>query len=210
MINGAKTGRFLFWFTSIAVALVSWRFFILGLETAFPNMVHQLGAPQMMFYAHVAASPLALLILPFQLSAKFRAGRPDLHRWFGRIYCLMVLVGGIGGMAIAFSADGGPVARAGFFLLSLAWLVTTARAYVSIRAGRVGEHRAWMIRSAALTFAAVTLRLWLPAQLVAGVPYEIAYAIVAWLAWVPNLIVAEYLLRRLPSIEGSTPAPVKS
>jgi len=206
MITGEKTGRFLIWFTSIAVALVSWRFFVLGLEAAFPSMEHQLSAPRMMFYAHVVASPLALLIMPFQLSAKFRARRPNLHRWFGRIYCLMVLIGGIGGMAIAFSAKGGLVVQAGFFFLSVFWLAATVRAYVSIRAGRIADHRAWMIRSAALTFAAVTLRLWLPLQLVAGVPYDIAYAIVAWLAWVPNLIVAEYLLRRLPPAAGPSPA----
>jgi len=199
----AKTGHLLLWVTTIAVALVSWRFVILGMDTAFPAMMHQLNSSRLMFYIHVAASPLALLIMPFQLSAKFRAARPDLHRWFGRTYLFTVLLGGTSGLAIALSVDGGPVIQAGFFFLSVFWLATTMRAYVSIRAGRIADHRAWMIRSAALTFAAVTLRLWLPAQLVAGIPYEIAYAIVAWLAWVPNLIVAEYLLRRLPPLAGS-------
>ena len=50
-----------------------------------------------------------------------------------------------------------------------------------------------MVRNFALTFAAVTLRLWLPGMVVGGVPMEIAYPIVAWLCWVPNLIVAEAL-----------------
>jgi hypothetical protein len=53
-----------------------------------------------------------------------------------------------------------------------------------------------MIRNFALTFAAVTLRLWLPASVVSGVPFGIAYAIVAWLCWLPNLAVAEWMLGR--------------
>lgn len=64
------------------------------------------------------------------------------------------------------------------------------------RQKRFAAHRVWMMRSAALTFADVTLRLWLPLQLVAGIPFETACAIVAWLCWVPNLIVAHYLLKR--------------
>ncbi len=58
-------------------------------------------------------------------------------------------------------------------------------------------HRIWMIRSAGLTFAGVTLRLWLPAQLIFGVPFDVAYQVVAWVCWVPNLIVAEYFVRKL-------------
>lgn len=60
-----------------------------------------------------------------------------------------------------------------------------------------------MVRNFALTFAAVTLRLWLPASVVSGVPFELAYAIVAWLCWVPNLAVAEWMLDR-----GAPPAAV--
>ena len=196
MIAATKTGRLLFWLTSIAVALASWRFFVLGMEAGFPNMVHQLNPPRVMFTVHVLTGPLALLIIPFQLSDRFRARRPGLHRWFGRVYCVMVLLGGVSGMSIAFSALGGIPGKSGFFMLSVLWLATTAMATVHIRAGRVAEHRVWMIRSAALTFAAVTLRIWLPAQLAAGIPMEVAYPVVAWACWVPNLLIGEYIARR--------------
>jgi hypothetical protein len=61
-----------------------------------------------------------------------------------------------------------------------------------------------MVRAFALTYAAVTLRLWLGlligAQAAAGLPAEVAfdraYAIVPFLSWVPNLLVAELYLRR--------------
>ncbi|MHA1524808.1 MAG: DUF2306 domain-containing protein [Alphaproteobacteria bacterium] len=207
MTRTTKAGRLVFWVLSFAVALASWRFLLLGFEVAFPNMVHQLMASRWMFYVHVAASPLALLIVPFQLSAKFRSHRPARHRLLGRLYCLVVLAGGISGLIIAFNADGGLVARAGFLLLSLVWLGVTARAVLLARAGRFGDHRRWMIRSAALTFAAVTLRLWLAAQLAAGVPFDIAYPIVAWGCWVLNLAVVEFFLQRSPPAPRPATAP---
>ncbi len=53
-----------------------------------------------------------------------------------------------------------------------------------------------MTRSYALTLAAVTLRIWLPMSQVAGIPFADAYQVVAWLCWVPNLVVAEWLIIR--------------
>jgi hypothetical protein len=52
-----------------------------------------------------------------------------------------------------------------------------------------------MIRSFALTLAAVTLRLYLPLSRIAGIPFYDAYVPIAWLCWVPNLLVAETWLR---------------
>jgi len=44
------------------------------------------------------------------------------------------------------------------------------------------------------TFAAVTLRLWLPALQAASGSFVEAYRTVAWLCWVPNVIVAEFII----------------
>jgi hypothetical protein len=74
----------------------------------------------------------------------------------------------------------------------------------AILRGRIEEHRHWMMRNFSLTFAAVTLRLWIPilivAQLPSGIDAEVAfnqaYQTVPWLSWVPNLIVAEMLIQR--------------
>jgi hypothetical protein len=48
-----------------------------------------------------------------------------------------------------------------------------------------------MIRSFALTFAAVTLRLYLPFPMIWGFEFIEGYRIIAWLCWVPNLLIAE-------------------
>jgi len=54
-------------------------------------------------------------------------------------------------------------------------------------------HQRWMIRSLALTFAAVTLRVYLPLSVAVGLPFDVAYPVIAWVCWVPNLLVAECL-----------------
>lgn len=146
--------------------------------------------------AHILASALALLLGPAQFSTRLRASRPRLHRWMGRIYLgLAVGVGGIAGLYMSAVAFGGMPARLGFAGLALAWLYTGARAYGAIRRRAVAEHRQWMIRNFALSLAAVTLRLYLPFSFIFGWPFATAYATIAWLCWVPNLLVAEWLLK---------------
>jgi hypothetical protein len=80
-------------------------------------------------------------------------------------------------------------------LVALSLALGPFQFWAALRERRSGLHR-WMVRNFALTFAAVTLRLWLPGSVVSGVPFGIAYPIVAWLCWVPNLVFAESLLRR--------------
>ena len=133
--------------------------------------------------------------VPFQLWGKLRLERPLVHHWLGRIYALMILIAGVSGLVIALNTNAGPVAATGFFVLGALWLWTTGRAVLHARAGRIARHKIWMVRSAALTFAGVTLRLWLAMSMVQGIPYEIAYPVIAWLCWVPNLLIAEYLVR---------------
>jgi hypothetical protein len=54
-----------------------------------------------------------------------------------------------------------------------------------------------MIRSYSLMFAAPTLRLWLPLLIIAYQgEFRPAYLWVAWVCWVPNLLVAEWYIRR--------------
>jgi len=104
---------------------------------------------------------------------------------------------------MAFHAFGGLPGRLGFAFLALAWLCSGFRAYLAIRARDITAHRRWMVRNFALTFAAVTLRLYLPTSLASGVAFEIAYPAIAWLCWVPNLLIAELLFNQThnPSIE---------
>jgi uncharacterized membrane protein len=139
---------------------------------------------------------VALLIGAFQVNAGLRKRALNLHRWMGRTYIVAVLFAGSSALVLATQSQGGLVTHVGFGLLAVLWLVATGVAYTHIRRRDQVSHRRWMLRSYALTFAAVTLRIWLPASLAAGLPSPDAYQVIAWACWVPNLIFVEWWLLR--------------
>ena len=160
---------------------------------------HYAGRPawsQGFFFLHVAGGGLALLLSPLQLSARLRASAPRVHRVVGRVVLAAIAAGRVAGLVLAPSSLAGPVGTAGFGLLALLWLAFATLGLRAVRRGDVGAHRRWMLRTFALTYAAVTLRLWLIALIPLVGDFPRAYAIVPFLCWVPNLVVVELLLRR--------------
>jgi hypothetical protein len=141
--------------------------------------------------SHFLASAVALTLGAFQLNTFLRRRFLTAHRWLGRLYLVAVLLGGISGLVMATTSSGGRTAHLGFGGLAVAWLTTTFIAYCHILRRNIIGHQDWMIRSYALTLAAVTLRIYLPASQIAGMPFDSAYPIISWICWVPNLIVAE-------------------
>jgi len=185
----------------LSLGVVGYAIFVYGFRPLgamlHPDMRATYEAHRVGIYAHVFAAAVALILGPFQFSTALRARYPALHRWSGRLYLgVGVLVGGLAGLYMAAHAFGGPAARLGFACLAVGWLYTGLRGYLAIRARDIVTHRRWMVRNFALTFAAVTLRLWLPASVASGIAFELAYPVIAWLCWVPNLLVAELVLRR--------------
>jgi len=152
------------------------------------------------FYTHIFLGGLALLTGFTQFFKKLRRKRLGLHRTLGKIYVLAVLLSGTAGLSIAYFASGGWIPAVGFASLAVLWLYTTANAYTSIRNGVIQAHQKWMIRSYALCFAAVTLRIYLPLFIGGfGMEFYDAYRIIAWLCWVPNILVAEiFIVRKIP------------
>lgn len=181
----------------VGYAIVAYALLPLG-AAVHPDMRPTFEAhDRLAIYAHVFGSAVALALGPFQFAQSLRAAHPALHRWSGRLYLGPgVLVGGVAGLFVAFNAYGGPIARAGFACLAVAWLVSGLEAYRAIRRADVASHRRWMVRNFALTFAAVTLRFWLPGMVVSGLPMPVAYPVVAWLCWVPNVLLAERLFNK--------------
>ncbi len=153
--------------------------------------------------SHAVLASVALLMGPWQFLPVLRRRWRVAHRLIGRVYCLAVLGGWIASVPVALHAAFGPISSVGFLVLGLLWVSFTSMGYVMIRRGRVTEHREWMIRSFAMTAAAITLRNILPLLVVAGVPFPTSYRIVAWACWIPNLLVAEAIVRwtrRVPAI----------
>ena len=142
---------------------------------------------------HFLGGGIVLLAGASQFHAGLRKKYTKLHRWLGRVYVAGVLIGGIAGFTLAFYSVGGLAAQAGFLVLAVCWLLSTGLAFRYILRRDIVAHQRWMIRSYALTLGAVTLRIYLPLFLMQGIPFEQAYPAIAWLAWVPNLIIAEWV-----------------
>lgn len=148
------------------------------------------------FFGHIIFGGIALLTGWSQFSVRLRKKRIELHRKLGKIYVLSALISGFCGFAIAPFATGGWVSALGFLALGALWLYTTYTAYVAIKRKDVDLHQAMMIFSYAACFAAVTLRIYLPILNLIFGEFLIAYKIVAWLCWVPNIAFAFYWVRR--------------
>jgi uncharacterized membrane protein len=182
------------------VAVTAGRYFIISPEIAAPpDLLATVIERHTIFLIHIGGGAIALFIGAWNFLERSRERFLNLHRWLGRIYLVSVLAAGLAGFALSFTAQGGLVSRIGFGMLAALWIITAVFAYLRIRNYDLESHRRWMIRNYALTFAAVTLRLWLPILIGAGNDFPAAYATVAWLSWVPNLLVAEVLASRANS-----------
>lgn len=149
------------------------------------------------FYQHILFGGVALLIGWTQFSARIRNKYLATHRTLGKVYIIVCLLSGSAALFLAYHATGGLIASLGFGMLGALWLFTTTKAYLFIRNRQINEHQAWMIRSYALTWAAVMLRIYLPFSQLAQMDFVEAYRVIAWLCWVPNLLVAEWIISRM-------------
>ncbi|QSF42835.1 DUF2306 domain-containing protein [Paenibacillus tianjinensis] len=147
-------------------------------------------------YIHIFTAIFALIIGPFQLFMKPTNARKRWHRLLGYGYVLSITVSGIVSVYLSLFATGGWIAGLGFMSLDVLWVATTLTATRKIMAKDIQAHKAWMLRSYALTFAAVTLRIWLaPLALLFG-DFEAGFRVVAWVCWIPNLLVIEAVIFR--------------
>lgn len=168
-----------------------------------PNLLAQ----RELLVLHAVCGGLALMLGPWQFSARLRARRPALHRALGWAYAACLLLGGLAALPLAAASEGGMVAHLGFGLLGLLWLATTAVALVHIRARRIAEHRRWMLRSFVLTAGGITLRLQIVLGDLLAVPLDAYYAALAWTSWLPQALWLEWWLRRSPPpAEAERPA----
>ena len=155
------------------------------------------------FYLHIGFGGLALLLSPFQFATRLRTRAPHVHRAVGRVVLGSIAIAGTAGLVLAPHSLAGTVGTLGFGLLAVLWLTFATVAFRAIRRRDVAAHRRWVVRTFALTYAAVTLRLWLGVLIgvqsgLAGVDPDVAfdraYLLVPFLSWVPNLLVAEWYL----------------
>jgi hypothetical protein len=172
--------------------------------TVAPAMKATYEEQRVRILVHVFASAIALATGPFQFFPAIRSRRL-LHRRLGYIYFTAVAVGGAAGFAMSFVAYGGLVSKLGFGILALLWLYAAARSLLAIINKDYAAHEIWAIRCFALTFAAVTLRIYLGLFFAAGFSFDTFYPALGWLCWVPNLLVVEWLILPKYMTAGKTP-----
>jgi uncharacterized membrane protein len=145
------------------------------------------------FICHISFGGLSLIIGWIQFVEKLRKKSSILHRKIGKLYILSVIISSVTAIYIGFFANGGLISAFGFICLGILWFTTTIIALIAIKNGHIKKHQNFMTYSYACTFAAVTLRLWIP--LLNGLlkSPELTYLIVAWLCWIPNIIVAYFI-----------------
>jgi uncharacterized membrane protein len=176
-------------------------------EAAFgPEFAPSFRARPWAVFSHATFGTLALLTGPLQFRRELRARRRRLHRVLGRVYFAAALGTGSTGLLMAAYSFGGPTTHLAFGLLAVLLLATTSLGLARILAWDAAGHREWMVRSFALMFAGVTLRIELPLLAASGVAFESAYRWIAWLSWVPNLAWAEWYVRRSRGVVA-VPAP---
>jgi hypothetical protein len=177
----ARFGRMITAVLAVGVAVYSFRLFAVlfhawpGIDSGIRDTI--LRAPAQAL-THMLAAPVALLVGPFQFFPQLRAA---------------CVVAGLGGLATAPYASGGPVAGLGFGVLAALWIAATLGGWRAAVGRKFELHRLLMRFSYAMTFGAVTLRLQIPIGFALG--YTSYSAMSVWLAytsWIPNVIVVAF------------------
>ncbi len=150
------------------------------------------------FYIHVFSAGFALPAGFTQFNTRLLRNHPKVHRILGYIYVLSILVlAAPSGFFIGIFANGGMVAKTSFVTLSILWFVFTFKAIQAIKKKQYQSHKNYMIRSYALTLSALSLRMWkvIIVSLLHPAPMD-TYVVISILGWIPNYIIAEYIISK--------------
>jgi len=152
---------------------------------------------------HAVAGATALLLAPFQFSARLRKRNLRLHRVLGRLYVAGVAIAAPTAIPVAVIL-GPPSLVMAATVQSSGWLVTTAVALYCVRRGDIRQHQEWMIRSYpfAMVFVFARAILAIPAVNALG---EVGFVSVVWsliaaACFVPSFVISwRELSRRAPA-----------
>ena len=150
---------------------------------------------------HIVSVTLYSLLGAFQFASGFRRKRPDWHRAAGRVLVVAGLVAALSGLWMAMfyaivPADS-PLLHGFRLFFGSAMALSILLGFLAIRQRDVARHQNWMRRAYAIGMGAGTQALTqLPPLLLFGTPDELTLALMMGAAWLVNLGVAEWLIRR--------------
>lgn len=204
MIKRQKILRFIAYgglaYFSYLMLLITLQYFPIDFHAAFLVIKEEeikLPYYQVAFFTHVYTSIFTMLLGFTQFSGTLRSKYSALHRNFGKLYIvLIVLFAGPSGLIMGYHANGGFYSQLAFCSLAILWIYFTFQAYRFALKTDWKKHQNFIYRSYALTLSAVSLRLF--KWIIVGIwelPPMDTYRIVAWLGWLINLTLAELLIR---------------
>jgi uncharacterized membrane protein len=164
---------------------------------------------------HIVSAGVYALGGAFQFAPAFRRSRPGWHRAAGRLLVLCGLLVGLSGLWMTLFYPGANGTSALLYILRLLFgsgmVVSIVLGFTTIRRGNVIGHRAWMTRGYAIGLGAATQMLTLMAgEIIAGPPSELSRALLMGAAWVINLAVAEWAIRKRRTPRARTASAVVS
>jgi uncharacterized membrane protein len=163
---------------------------------------------QAWFYGHGLFGTLALLLGAAQFSGWLRRTRPRIHRWTGRCYVALAVMGALAGIWLALNSDG-PGRRLPLALLGLFWLWFTLDGWRRARAHDFAAHRPLMIRSYVVALVFVWARL-LAMPPVAPILFgfipdpALREATAIWIAVVAPVLLMHLVLGPVPALARRT------
>lgn len=184
-----------------------------SVATAIGSLTYILGDPDNFAYpflpkyqkylllvrTHGVASALTLLLGPINFIERL-----GYHRQRGQLYMLAVLVGAITAVPMSLMAEGGPISKAGFLLMSVLWASTGFMAWGAARRRDFREHKLWVYRNFALSFGAVAFRAYLYEMQEWGYRFHQIYPSAVWICWAAVMVVGELLAQR--AVKSNEPA----
>lgn len=150
---------------------------------------------------HIVSAGVYAILGAFQFAPGFRRRRPGWHRAAGRLLVACGLLVGLSALWMTlFYPRTGELLYALRLLFGSAMVMSIVLGFAAIRRGDVMRHRAWMTRGYALGLGAGTQVLTLAAgEVIAGPTGELSRALLMGAAWVINLAVAEWAIRKRPA-----------
>ena len=128
---------------------------LLHTGTIFDDYRARVIRDRLWLFPHALCGTLALLSGPPQFSTRLRRKHLQFHRILGRVYVFSVLIAA----TLALILTQGSHLEIGTYVQSGVWILCTLAAFLTARNRQIPQHRQWMIRSYAVTFTFIALRL---------------------------------------------------
>jgi uncharacterized membrane protein len=183
------------WFVVVGVAVYYIFAYALRYLTLDPATFGRHWSHAGILVVHIAGGILALVVGALQFSTALRRKHVRLHRNIGRVYLVSVGASVLSASYLLFIPERSLGFHIGIGGLAVAWVVTSALAFVAVRRRNFEQHREWMIRSYVVTFGFVNYRLFGNLLDALDIKSPDRSAIVSFGCWALPLLITEAVLQ---------------